>query len=420
MKSLLAPVVGCFSLLVEKYLHTSDQAHLDVLAQSLNTAMLVASRVSKGFSLQVKLKDCDSVDIFLEILRIFMPCVNICAHKTLIQAAFRQYLHRMLVCLDAEIIDYLPLTIGALLIKYNNNNNSSQQITCEQPKDLADLIPLLNQCINKLKVQAVPFVESILMILINLTLQFLNLLPSDVASNLFKSPHLLPIKSLHSTLIVNNNNNNNSKNLLNLNPINNNNNTESTSLILNSPSIVIIIDPQFVLDTQFLYKSCVQFLLNVANNDLMEIVANQAPDDIYKIFSFLLQAAQIGTQDVAKICFQAIKKYILALADKPNQIPNFIQYLMENVVPCCIQLLIRPSVDLNDAQHIFAFNEIANCLIYLYTKFGADFINYLEFNILPQLQLSQQFNQILIELIKTNNVKGFKVLREHIKGQAQS
>lgn len=273
MKSLLSPVVGCFSDLLNKYCNidktpnvirqnqVGDEDEKLIYAKSLNTAMQVASRVSKGFSLQIKLKDCDCVEIFLEVLRIFMPVINITTHKNLLHAGFRQYLHRMIVCVDNEIIEYFPLTIEHLLKQKN-----------VEPKDLYDLIPLLNQILNKYKQQTVGFIQSILMQFINLTLNFLNLLPTDIASNLFKSPHLLmtpgATTELKSSLPISNDTtkpltiNNNIQNFSSFN----------TSLLTASTNQI---DPQFVLDTQFLYKSCVQFLLNIANNDLTDIVTNQ-------------------------------------------------------------------------------------------------------------------------------------------------
>ena len=273
MKSLLSPVVGCFSDLLNKYCNidkTSNAIHQNqagdedeklIYAKSLNTAMQVASRVSKGFSLQIKLKDCECVDIFLEVLRIFMPVINITTHKHLLHAGFRQYLHRMIVCVDNEITEYFPLTIEHLLKQKNI-----------EPKDLYDLIPLLNQILNKYKQQTVGFIQSILMQFINLTLNFLNLLPTDIASNLFKSPHLLmtpgATTELKSSLPASTDTtkpltiNNNIQNFSSFN----------TSLLTASSNQI---DPQFVLDTQFLYKSCVQFLLNIANNDLTDIVTNQ-------------------------------------------------------------------------------------------------------------------------------------------------
>jgi len=73
MKNLLTPTVSCFQILINKYCETSDENMKLVYANSLNTAMSVATRASKGFSNQIKMKDCECVEIFIEILRIFMP-----------------------------------------------------------------------------------------------------------------------------------------------------------------------------------------------------------------------------------------------------------------------------------------------------------------------------------------------------------
>lgn len=77
MKNLLAPTVSCFQILLNKYCETTDEKVKQVYAECLNTAMSVASRATKGFTNQIKVKDCECIEIFLEILRIFMPvCVG--------------------------------------------------------------------------------------------------------------------------------------------------------------------------------------------------------------------------------------------------------------------------------------------------------------------------------------------------------
>jgi exportin-T len=137
MKNLLAPTVSCFQILLNKYCETTDEKVKLVYAQSINTAMSVACRATKGFTNLIKVKDCQCVEIFLEILRIFMPAININTHKSLIHGGVRQYFHRMLVCLDDEILEFLPLTIEHL-IKLST-----------EPKDLYDIFPLINQILNK-------------------------------------------------------------------------------------------------------------------------------------------------------------------------------------------------------------------------------------------------------------------------------
>lgn len=374
MKSLLSPLVSSFSLLLNKYCEISDEKTKLVYAKSLNAAMLVASRVSKGFSNQIKVKDCECVELFLEILRIFLPSINVTTHKNLIHVGFRQYLHRMIVCLDNEVFDYLPLTIEHL-IKTSN-----------EPKDMYDLIPLLNQIVNKYKQQIVRFMQTILMQFINSVTNFTNSLPSDIINNLFKAS---------------------STNLSNLSTNSLNSNT-TTNFNNNS------IDPQFIVDVQQLYKAYFQFLLNIINNDVVDIISEQQANDIYKIFFTLLQGAQIGSQDISKSCFQVIKKLITIFVEKPDSLPNFVQYTIENIVPCCIQIVLIKSVDLNDAQQVLVFNEIGSCLTVLYRKYGEDFIKYLESTLLPNLQINPQVTEAFVQTIKSNNPKGFKALRESI------
>lgn len=73
MKSLLSPTISCFQLLINKYCEISDEEEKIIYARCLNTAMSLSSRASKGFTNQIKIKDCNCAEIFLEILRIFIP-----------------------------------------------------------------------------------------------------------------------------------------------------------------------------------------------------------------------------------------------------------------------------------------------------------------------------------------------------------
>lgn len=167
MKSLLSPIMNSFFNLLNKYLVTVDENEKLILAKCLNNEMLVASRTSKGFSNAVKVKDCQCTELFLQLLQQFLPALNIQTHKNLINAGVRQYLHRMVVCLDNEIFEYLPLSIESFV------NNSDA-------KDLNDFIPLLTQIIAKFKQQIFNFLQKIFMQICN---NILNVLFSNLASN---------------------------------------------------------------------------------------------------------------------------------------------------------------------------------------------------------------------------------------------
>lgn len=74
---------------------------------------------------------------------------------------------------------------------------------------------------------------------------------------------------------------------------------------------------------------------------------------------------------------------------------NFVNYTIENVVPCCMDMLFNQTIDLNDAQQILVLNEMAQCLIMLYNKFGDEFIKYLEMSCLPSFNLTPQVVHVI-------------------------
>jgi exportin-T len=390
-------------LLTSKYCEASDEKEKLVYATCLHTAMSVASRASKGFSNQIKVKDCMCVDIFVEILRIFIPAITLTTHKHLIQAGVRQYLHRMIVCLDNEVLEYIQVTVEHLL-KLSN-----------EPRDIHDLLPLINQIMSKYKLSIVPFMQRIFMQLVNRILNFVNTMQDAVAassSSVSKSTNNQSNNSTSSNHHSSNTSALNSSSSISppppslLGPI------ASVSITNNDGSLLI--DAQLIQDVQLLYKSYFTFLLNIVNNDLLDIVTIQESSDVYKVFFTLIQAAQNGTQDTPKCCLQVIRKFVTVFVEKQN-IPDFVQYTMQNVVPCCFQIFTKPIVDLNDAQTVLTFNEVGQCLILLYSKFGDDFIKYLENTYLPSLQFNTHLTQAILQTIKSNNPKGFKSLRESIQ-----
>lgn len=290
MKNILTPIINTFLQLANKYLETSDEKIKLIYATSLNTAMSLATRVTKGFSNTVKVKDCECTDIFIEILRIFFQAINITTHKNLIHAGVRQYMHRMIICIDNEVLEYIPSAIEQFLK------------VCNEPRDIYDLLPLVNQSMVKYKVQLIGFMQAALMQLTYYVFNFVNSLPAEIASCILKiTPQQIQNMNLNLSLITNNN-------------INSNNNGHLTSnngqINGDSSNSDISSDVQYILDIQSLYKAYFQFLHNAVHNDLMNIFLNQTSDDLYRVYNALLQGAQNAPPDTSKICFQIIKKFI--------------------------------------------------------------------------------------------------------------
>ena len=132
-KHLRASACGCclcieficqFSIFVSLHMLLSDMLH---------------SRTSKGFTNQQTMKQCGCVEAYTETLKVFLQTLNAPVHRQLLHSSVRQYLHRMVVCLDTEIMPFIPVAMEHLL-------------KSPDAKELHDFIPLLNQVISKFKV----------------------------------------------------------------------------------------------------------------------------------------------------------------------------------------------------------------------------------------------------------------------------
>jgi len=99
----------------------------------------VSSRTSKGFSGQqtIALNGCTAV--YVDTLRVFLNALNSPVQRPTLHQGLRQFLHRMVVCLDADILPFIPLAMHALLQHAD-------------VRELYDFIPLVNQLVHKFKV----------------------------------------------------------------------------------------------------------------------------------------------------------------------------------------------------------------------------------------------------------------------------
>ena len=100
----------------------------------------LTSRTSKGFSNQHTMKQCGCIEAFTETLEVFLRALNAPVQRPLLNVGVRQFLHRMVVCLEREILPFIPITMGHLL-------------RSADARELYDFIPLINQVICKFKVR---------------------------------------------------------------------------------------------------------------------------------------------------------------------------------------------------------------------------------------------------------------------------
>ena len=101
--------------------------------------MCLFSRASKGFSGQNTVKYNGCVDIFVDAIKVFLRALDVPVQRTIIFQGVRQFLHQMVMCLDADFLEFIPIAMESLL------KNSDA-------KELCDFITFANQVIQKFKV----------------------------------------------------------------------------------------------------------------------------------------------------------------------------------------------------------------------------------------------------------------------------
>ncbi|POI25615.1 hypothetical protein CIB84_010635, partial [Bambusicola thoracicus] len=132
MRNLLTPLMEKFKVLLEKLMMAQDEDRQMALADCLNHAV--------GFA---------SCPLQKEVLR----------------SGVRTFLHRMIICLEEEVLPFIP-------------SASEHMLKDCEAKDLQEFIPLINQITAKFKTQVSPFLQQMFMPLLHAIFEVL-LLPAE-------------------------------------------------------------------------------------------------------------------------------------------------------------------------------------------------------------------------------------------------
>lgn len=95
---------------------------------------------------------CDCIDLYTSALTVFLQALDAPSQRFILNAGVRQFLHRMMVCMDERIFPFIPQALGYLL------SSSTQSSGETRAKEIHDFIPLINQLISKFKVNNNPAV----------------------------------------------------------------------------------------------------------------------------------------------------------------------------------------------------------------------------------------------------------------------
>ncbi|KAK3579421.1 hypothetical protein CHS0354_029730 [Potamilus streckersoni] len=192
MKEVLAPIAETFTVMLEKMATETNEQKQLLYAQSISNAMALASRASKGFSGQQTMHDCGCEATFTDLLKIFLQAINVPVQRPLIHVGLRQYLHRMVVCLEKDILPFIPLVL-------------EQLVKQPEARELHDFIPLVNQLIMKFKGSIGPFLQAVFMPLVTAIFHTLTA-PGDELDQQKKNDNKMLQKSYYlflSTIVSN-------------------------------------------------------------------------------------------------------------------------------------------------------------------------------------------------------------------------
>ncbi|KAF4520194.1 hypothetical protein B566_EDAN003907 [Ephemera danica] len=169
IRDLLSPMLTKFPSLVEHLIHEPNEKRREVLSHCLCHAMALTSRISKAFSHQQSMKASGCVNVYKDTLQVFLCCLQV-QHpnqRRELHSSVRQYLHRMVVCLEEELLPYIP-SASELLLK-------SDDISSFQ-----EYVPLIIQLISKYRKDILPFLQQAFMPITN---AILNALAQPVEEN---------------------------------------------------------------------------------------------------------------------------------------------------------------------------------------------------------------------------------------------
>uniref|UniRef100_A0A1I7Z6U6 Exportin-T n=1 Tax=Steinernema glaseri TaxID=37863 RepID=A0A1I7Z6U6_9BILA len=109
MKELASTLVNKFSVTAANIQATpaTETKRRELLFAEMNNIIGYSSRITKAFSPQATMDSCNCTDAFVYMMTTFINAVTV-DNADIILDSLRQYLHRMVICLDDQLIPVLP------------------------------------------------------------------------------------------------------------------------------------------------------------------------------------------------------------------------------------------------------------------------------------------------------------------------
>ncbi|KAK1906570.1 Exportin-T [Dissostichus eleginoides] len=123
MTSLLQPLMDAFNVLLNKLSLERDEEKQNAIGDCLSHAP--HHRTSKAFSNKqtVKLSGCS--EVYRGCLQTFLPALSVPLQKGSLRSAVRSFLHRMIICMEEEVLPFIPSASQHMLKDYHRQSQVS-------------------------------------------------------------------------------------------------------------------------------------------------------------------------------------------------------------------------------------------------------------------------------------------------------
>ncbi|XP_008292004.1 exportin-T [Stegastes partitus] len=129
------------------------------------------------------------------------------------------------------------------------------------------------------------------------------------------------------------------------------------------------------------------------------------------VFTIIQGAVDFPDPIAQKTCFIILSKLVELWGGKDGMV-GFPDFIYKHIVPACFLAPLKPTFDLSDAQTVLTLSECALTLKMIHLKRGPEFIQFLQQDYLPSLQVSPEISQELCQVLQQPDVK---VLKNYIK-----
>uniref|UniRef100_A0A3B4UEY7 Exportin-T n=1 Tax=Seriola dumerili TaxID=41447 RepID=A0A3B4UEY7_SERDU len=171
-------------------------------------------------------------------------------------------------------------------------------------------------------------------------------------------------------------------------------------------------DQAAALEKQMLRRSYFSFIQTVTGSGMNEVMANQGAENIERVVFTIIQGAVDFPDPIAqKTCFIILSKLVELWGGKDGMV-GFPDFIYKHIVPACFLAPLKPTFDLSDAQTVLTLSECAVTLKMIHLKRGPEFIQFLQQEYLPSLQVSPEISQELCQVLQQPDIK---VLKNYIK-----